>query len=281
MNRLGASVTESIEEQIARIDALLNEKESPIDLRIYSMQVGCSIVGSVAGDQMEVETQIRGIDGVTIVKADTTSKRPLTPTSEYIIFDLKLEIVGAKNRVEYRDKILFPGLRLINGLGIVDWTPIHRTNVRGTVRTVRENKILKEFDITNYGGAAGAMAGLGRAYGTPLKTPREPLESALEDWMQGGVKMYDTHTDVTNMAYSVMLPVEELWKYCSRMYRGDKRDFDGRYKHFISDGPDAPVFVALGQNGRIRITGNEDVIWFAKKSGLEEVPVFISYQKQV
>jgi len=230
---------------------------------------------------MEVETQIRGVDGVTIVKSVPESKRSLTPTSEYTVFDLKFEILGAMNRVQYRDEILFPAFRQIPGINIVDWSPIHRTNVRGTIRTVRENKILKEFDITNYGGVAGAMAGQGRAYGTPLKTPREPLQSALEDWMQGGVKMYDTHTDVTDMAYSVMLPVEELWKYCSRMYRGDKRDFDGRYKHFISDGPDAPVFVALGQNGRIRITGNEDVIWFAKKSGLEEVPVFISYQKQV
>ncbi len=83
------------------------------------------------------------------------------------------------------------------------------------------------------------------------------------------------------MAYSVMMPVDELWQYCSRVYRGDKNDFEGRYRHCIADGPSAPVFVALGHTGRIKITGNEDILWFAKKSGLEEVPVFISYQKQV
>jgi hypothetical protein len=42
-----------------------------------------------------------------------------------------------------------------------------------------------------------------------------------------------------------------------------------------------PVYVALGQNGRVRLTGGEDLIWFAKKSGLKELPVFFSYQRQV
>jgi len=40
------------------------------------------------------------------------------------------------------------------------------------------------------------------------------------------------------------------------------------------------VFVIIGQNGRIKIGGNEDIVWFAKKSGLKEVPVFVRYQKQ-
>ena len=77
-----------------------------------------------------------------------------------------------------------------------------------------------------------------------------------------------------------MVSTEELWPHISRIYRGTKTDFDGRYKHFISTGAKAPVFVAIGLNGRIKVTGNEDLIWFAKKSGLEELPVFISYQKQ-
>jgi len=274
MNRLGASVTESIEEQIARIDALLNEKESPIDLRIYAMQVGCSIVGSVAGDQMEVETQIRGIDGVTIVKADTTSKRPLTPTSEYIIFDLKLEIVGAKNRVEYRDKILFPGLRLIDGLSIVDWTPIHRTNVRGTIRTVREN-LLKEFGFTNTPHTSQ------HSNMNQMVTPRPALQTMIDDWSEGGVQLYDMPTDISNSSNHVMMPVEELAPLCNSVYRSDLRDFRGRYQNFIRQGAQLPVHLAIGQNGRAVITGNEDLVWFAQKAGLEELPVFIRYQKQV
>ena len=53
------------------------------------------------------------------------------------------------------------------------------------------------------------------------------------------------------------------------------------YQEFIKDGAEGPVYVAIGKNGRVKITGNEDLIWFAKKSGLEELPVFLSYQRQV
>jgi hypothetical protein len=267
-------VNESVEDQIERIDNLLNEKTPPIDLRIYSMQVGCSVDGSIAGDQMVVETQIRGIDGVTIVKADTTSKRPLTPTSEYIIFDLKLEIVGAKNRVEYRDKILFPGLRLINGLGIVDWTPIHRTNVRGTVRTVREN-LLKEYGFVNtpYTSQHSNM--------NQMVTPRPSLQTMIGDWSEGGVQLYDMPTDIASTSNHVMMPVEELAPLCNRIYRSDMTDFRGRYQNFIRQGAQLPVHLAIGQNGRAVITGNEDLVWFAQKAGLKELPVFIRYQKQV
>jgi hypothetical protein len=273
-------VNESIEDQIARIDALLNEKESPIDLRIYRTQIGCSVDSGIAGADMEVETQIRGIDGVTTVKSVVDAKRPLTANTEYALYEIKFELMGATSRKEYRETVLFPGLRRIPGLNIIDWSSIHRTNVRGTIRTVRESRI-DEVNVTNLGGNAGSLgAGRPQAYPQPLLTPRQSLQAAAEDWMHGAVKIYDTVSDSTNMAYSVMIPTEELWQYASRNYRGDKRDFDGRYEHFIADGATTPVYVAIGQNGRIKITGNEDLVWFAKKSGLQELPVFISYQKQ-
>ena len=114
-----------------------------------------------------------------------------------------------------------------------------------------------------------------------MPTPRVSLDSVLEDWAEGGVQIYDTPQNTNEMQYHVMMPTSELWKLCSRYYRGSKTDFDGRYTHFIKNGPQMPVYVALGQNGRARVTGGEDLIWFAKKSGLEELPVFFSYQKQV
>ena len=91
---------------------------------------------------------------------------------------------------------------------------------------------------------------------------------------------YDAPTNTTDMRYHVMLPVEELLPYMSREYRGDAHDFEGRYQHFIKSGAQAPVYLAIGMNGRIKVTGNEDLLWFAKKSGLSELPVFLSYQKQ-
>ena len=114
-----------------------------------------------------------------------------------------------------------------------------------------------------------------------MGTPAVSLDVVLDDWAEGGVQIYDTPMNTNQMQYHVMMPVEELWPYSSRFYRGSKTDFDGRYKHFIKSGPQMPVYVALGQNGRVKITGNEDIVWFAKKSGLQEVPVFFSYQKQV
>ena len=258
-----APVNESIEDQIERIDNLLNEKESPIDLRIYKTQIGCSVDLSVGGAEMEIETQIRGIDGVTTVRSIVDLKRPLTATSDYITYEIKFELMGSSSRKEYREAILFPGLRRVPGINIVDWSSIHRTNVRGTVRTVRENYL-------------NGISTLDQ-----MKTPRVSLEDAAKDWQEGKLKIYDVAMNTTDMRYHVMLPTEELWQYCNSNYRGDKRDFDGRYKHFVEKGPKAPVFVAIGQNGRIKVTGNEDLIWFARKSGKAEIPVFVSYQKQV
>jgi hypothetical protein len=107
------------------------------------------------------------------------------------------------------------------------------------------------------------------------------LNQVAQDWMQGGVQIYDMPTNVNDMNYHVMVPVEELWEYCSRIYRGDGNTFDAGYTRFIRDGARLPVYLAVGQNGRVKITGNEDLVWFAKRAGLEELPVFISYQKQV
>ena len=93
--------------------------------------------------------------------------------------------------------------------------------------------------------------------------------------------MYDVPMNSTDMRYSAMMPVEELLPYMGSNYRGDMNDFTGRYQNFIKNGATAPVYLAIGGNGRAKITGNEDLVWFAQKAGLEELPVFVSYQKQV
>ena len=103
-----------------------------------------------------------------------------------------------------------------------------------------------------------------------MKTPRSSLQSILDDWAEGGVMAYDAPMDSTDMRYHVMMPVEELLPFIGgKEYRGDMKDFEGRYRQFIKTGPTAPVFVAVGMNNRIKVTGNEDLIWFAKKSGLK------------
>ena len=99
---------------------------------------------------------------------------------------------------------------------------------------------------------------------------------------KGGVKIYDVPTDHGNSAHHVMMPTEELIGLMGSMFRATQRYvFDGGYQDFIANGAQAPVYLAIGQNGRAAVTGNEDLIWYAKKSGLENLPVFISYQRQV
>ena len=44
------------------------------------------------------------------------------------------------------------------------------------------------------------------------------------------------------------MPVEELEPFINASYRGDMNDFRGRYQNFIKDGPQEPVYLALGQN---------------------------------
>ena len=115
----------------------------------------------------------------------------------------------------------------------------------------------------------------------PINTPRMSIDKVAQDWMDAGVMAYDVPMNTNNMAYHVMVPTKELKGFCSREFRAPADSFDGGYKNFIKHGPQVPVYVAVGQNGRIKITGNEDDVWYATKSGLEELPVFFSYQKQV
>ena len=114
-----------------------------------------------------------------------------------------------------------------------------------------------------------------------MNTPRMSINKVAQDWIDAGVMAYDTPMNTNNMAYHVMVPTKELKAFCSREFRAPADFFDGSYRNFIKHGPQVPVYVAVGQNGRVKITGNEDDVWYATKSGLEELPVFFSYQKQV
>jgi hypothetical protein len=275
-----ARMKESPEDRFARLDELLNEADPTYDLRIYKITVGCNVSDDIGGSEAETAAEIRGIAGVTTVRPAADFKKRITTQNEYIPFEIKFELVGAVSRVQYRDEVLIPAMRRIKGLNVIDWTSIHRTNVQGTVHTVRESADGMGGNFGGLGGMVGAQ--MGRRYPAPERvTPTPTIDELIADWAEGGVQMYDAPTDTTNMAYHVMMPVKELWHYCSTYYRGDKVSFDGNYQDFIANGAPNPVYLAIGKNGRAKITGNEDIVWFAKQSGLEEVPVFISYQRQV
>jgi hypothetical protein len=261
-------LSESVEEQIDRIDRLLKEKDDTYDLRLYSIKIDVSIQKNVGGEVQETQTEIRGIEGVTTVR--TMGDTMNVGTAQIATYEIKFELLGSLGRVKYRDRLLIPGMMKIKGLKILRVSPIHRTNTRGTIRTVRES--LSE-----------ALGGRPPPAASPaMPSSRKMLGQLASEWVSSGIMGYDRPMDTNDMQYHVMVPVEELLEYLStRYFRAPKDAFDGMYQNFIRDGATLPVYVAIGKNGRIKITGNEDLVWFAKKAGLQELPVFFSYQMQV
>jgi len=260
---------ESIEDQIGRVENLLQESDPTYDLRIYKVQIMCALDKDRGGEVQETQTEMRGIPSITIVRSLGDTVRE-TPQQTFMTMEVKFELLGTEGRVRYRDEILIPGLMRIKGLKILRLSPIHRINVKGTIRTVRES----------FGGSGPQGFAPNQQMLQPMTTPRPSLEDALRDWMSGGIEAYDMAVNTRDMRYTTMIPVKELLPYISREFRAPADAFDGMYQHFIANGAEAPVYLALGKNGRIKITGNEDIVWFAKRAGLEEVPVFISYQRQ-
>jgi len=245
---------------------MINEKRG-IDLRLYKVTLGVVVDLDRAGSDAQIENQIRGIEGVTTVTHLTKSQKIVVTGAKYREYEIKFEIYGAKSRDTYRDLTLVPGIsKDVMGVKVVDRSQVY--SLEGD---------LKE---SLWGGAGYATAYKRNMPAMP-HTPALSIDSVLADWVDGAVQAYDTPMDTTDMAYHVMVPVEELWNLCGRYYRGSRQDFDGRYQHFIKNGSQQPVYVAVGRNGRIKLTGNEDDVWFAKKSGLKELPVFFSYQRQV
>ena len=273
---------ESVEDQIARIERLLADQaslvEQDVDVRLYKMEVDAKISADRSKKTKQLQDQLRGIKNVTTV---TSQQSKETPSGEYVRFGVKFTLIGQESRTEFVSNELIPAMNSVEGVQVVN-----KPGVGWSVPVeVTPGKKLSEIDtLQEYGFGGGVAANLGAqryTSGREMPTPRPQLQSVLDDWAEGGVMMYDAPTNTTDMRYHVMLPVVELLPFMSREYRGDMNDFKGRYQHFIKNGAQAPVYVALGRNGRIKITGNEDLVWFAKKSGLAELPVFLSYQKQV
>ena len=272
---------ESVEEQIERLDRLLNEEDPNYDLRMYKIRVTCSVDKDIGGTDLETEHEIRGVWGVTTVEPDAKTKRKITPSAIALVYSIKFKLHGQENRQSYVNKVLIPGMRKIKGLRVLR---IAQQAQRLGAPSLRESSVLQEFTDGSASGFGGVASNLAAQRDVPLNvmpTPRPSLKDIIDDWVDGGVQMYDAPVDSTDMRYSVMMPVEELMPLVGASYRGTPTDFKGRYQHFIANGPDAPVYVAIGKNGRAKISGNEDIVLFAKEAGLEEVPIFLSYQRQV
>jgi hypothetical protein len=237
-----------------------------VDQRIYKVGLGCIVDESTAGTDEQIENQIRGIKEVTTVSHKRELQRKYAEGFIYRVYEIKYELVGQQSRDTYRDLTLVPAIeKEVTGVKVIK---------RGQSKLI-DKKVNESW-------AGKAYSAVPQVDAQPMPhSPSLTIDAVLADWMQGSVQAYDVPMNTNNMAYHVMVPVEELWPLCGRHYRAGKDMFDKRYQDFIHSGPTSPVFVAVGRNGRVKLTGNEDIVWFAKKSGLQELPVFFSYQRQV
>jgi len=279
-NARGERMTESVEQQIARIERLLSIQApmvEEVDIRLYKMHVDAKISDDRTKRTKQLQDELRGITNVTTVTSEASRE---IIGGQWVRFGVKFTLQGQKSRKEFVETFLIPSMNRIVGVDVINklgvgWSMPEEVKPG---KNIRESEIIQEYGAS--GGVASNLGAQRHTYGKEMETPRPQLQSVLDDWVDGGVMAYDAPTDTTDMRYHVMMPVEELIPFMSSEYRGDANDFVGRYQNFIKNGATAPVYVAVGMNNRIKITGNEDIVWFAKKSGLEEVPIFLSFQKQ-
>jgi hypothetical protein len=208
----------------------------------------------------DIHNIIRAIPDVTTIRSVGNAKR--TQGNRTVSLQhLKFALQGQKNRTEWLRQILLPQIHKIDSK-----IKIHRVERADLVST---SKSLRE----NWGGSSQRPT-------QAMRTPRATVQQTLADWVQGGV-MYDMPMHTNLSSYHVMVPVEELEPFMNREPRKHGHHFDAGYENFIANGPLQPIYLAIGKNGRAKITGNEYDLRYALKAGVKEVPLFFSYQRQV
>lgn len=236
-------------------------RANPLDVRLYEIDFVMSYPLQNGFEITDIHNIVRAIPNVTTVRTIGTKRR--TQGNRSISLQrLKFALQGQKSRKEWVKQILIPQIHKISST-----IRLHRVEPADLVSSSKQR--LEELYYNS-----SMRQSPGRT--TPVPT----IQSLIDDWVEGGV-MYDQPTNLNLTRYSVMMPVEDLKHLCSREARKHGHHFDAGYQKFIENGPRDPIYLAIGKNGRARITGNEDDLRYAIKAGVEELPVFISYQRQV
>ncbi len=236
-------------------------RTSPLDVRLYEIDFVMSYPLNKGFEMTDIHNIIRAIPDVTTVR--TVGEKKRTQANRTISLQrLKFALQGQKNRMEWVKQVLLPQIHKIS-----HEIRIHKVEQAGLVSNSKQR--LEEY-----------YAAFSQRPSAPRTTPRPTIQGLIDDWVEGGV-MYDQPTNINLTRYSVMMPVADLEHLCGREARKHGHHFDAGYENFVKNGPRDPIYLAIGKNGRAKITGNEDDLRYAIKAGVEEVPVFISYQRQV
>ncbi len=243
-------------------EVVQQEAVNPLDVRLYEIDYVMSYPLGQGFEITDIHNIIRAIPDVTTVRTIGNAKRS-QGNRTVSLQRLKFALKGQRSRMEWVRQILLPQIRKIDSR-----IRIHKVETADLVSTSRGRR-LNELSYQSSMRQSGART-----------TPVPAIQSLVDDWVEGGV-MYDQPTNHNLTRYSVMMSVEDLKPYLSREARKHGHHFDAGYQNFIEIGPRDPIYLAIGKNGRAKITGNEDDLRYAIKAGVEEVPVFISYQRQV
>ena len=243
-------------------EVVQQEAVNPLDVRLYEIDYVMSYPLGQGFEITDIHNIIRAIPDVTTVRTIGNAKRS-QGNRTVSLQRLKFALRGQKSRIEWVRQILLPQIRKIDSR-----IRIHKVETADLVSTSRGRR-LNELSYQSSMRQSGART-----------TPVPAIQSLVDDWVEGGV-MYDQPTNHNLTRYSVMMSVEDLKPYLPRECRKHGHHFDAGYQNFIEIGPRDPIYLAIGKNGRAKITGNEDDLRYAIKAGVEEVPVFISYQRQV
>ena len=238
-------------------------RANPLDVRLYEIDFVMSYPLGRGFEITDIHNIIRAIPDVTTVRTVGAKKRS-QGNRTISLQRLKFALQGQIPREQWVKQVLLPQVRKISP--DIRIHKVERADLIGSSQQ-RMQEAYGYFNSTQRQ--------------TPGRvTPRPSIQALIDDWVEGGV-MYDQPTNLNLTRYSVMMPVKELEGLCSREPRKHGHHFEAGYQNFIENGPRDPIYLAIGKNGRAKITGNEDDLRYAIKAGVEEVPVFISYQRQV
>ena len=238
-------------------------RANPLDVRLYEVDFVMSYPLGKGFEITDIHNIVRAIPDVTTVRTVGNKKRSQGNRS-ISLQRLKFALQGQIPREQWVKQVLLPQVRKIS-----PEIRIHKVE-RADMVSNSQQRLEETFGYFN-----------STQRRTPGRTtPAPSIQGLIDDWVEGGV-MYDQPTNLNLTRYSVMMPVSDLEGLMCREPRKHGHHFDAGYQNFIENGPRDPIYLAIGKNGRAKITGNEDDLRYAIKAGVEEVPVFISYQRQV
>jgi len=243
----------------------LNEEDLGYTQRTYKITFRIAMSKEHGGKREETENEMRAVPGVGTVKILPGTTRQ-DGSNYYADALVKFHLLGKRSVIQYIRLELLPGLRRIEGLSVM------------RMDRYEEITTMREWSDAYAGHGVSPNQSQQRAVPTPT------IDAIAQDWMNMGRDGMGIHA--SSLAHSVaevtMVSVDELMRYLGTNYfSATTKEFEDAKQRIINNGPPHPVQVAIGKNGRVKITAGDDLVMAAKDIGLKELPTTFSLQLQV